>query len=163
MIDQSHSAGRRTILGLDPGREKCGVAVVAVSFPFPPSPPPIDSSPVNILNHDVVSAEVTLTAIAALILRFEVSQLVLGNQTSSKEWLAKLQARFDPLPIALVDERNSTLEARDRYWQLYPASGLTRWVPKSLRSIPGPVDGVVAILLVERYLKQLATEGSSSL
>ena len=139
-----------TILGVDPGREKCGVAVVRVA-PAAQAERPSWA----VLHHDVVSAELTPSAIAALLLKYGVSQVVMGNQTTSAHWQAKLEDIVKG-PIALVDERNSSLEARDRYWELYPATGLGRWVPKALRSIPGPVDGIVAILLVERYLQREA-------
>ncbi|MGB3615939.1 MAG: Holliday junction resolvase RuvX [Elainellaceae cyanobacterium] len=137
-----------TILGLDPGREKCGVAVVQVGHD---SAQAATEPEFAVLHHDVVSAELALSAIAALILRFDVSHLVLGNQTTSAAWYAKLEETVK-IPMSLVDERNSTLEARDRYWVMYPASGLARWVPQALRGIPGPVDGIVAILLIERHL-----------
>ncbi|MEO0409397.1 MAG: Holliday junction resolvase RuvX [Cyanobacteria bacterium P01_A01_bin.135] len=131
------------ILGIDPGRDKCGVAVVQQA-----------AGGTVVLHHDVVTTELLLSAIAALLVKHDVTQLVLGDQTTSAQWQAKLEDTVK-LPITLVDERNSTLEARDRYWEMYPAAGLGRWVPKALRSIPGPVDGIVAILLVERYLAQL--------
>ena len=112
-----------TILGFDPGRGKCGVAVVR------------DSSGAErvILHHDVVAAELALSAIAALVVEHGVTQLVLGDQTSSREWRGELE-EIVKLPIALVDERNSTLEARDRYWKMYPAalSRLTARMPPRL-------------------------------
>jgi len=151
-----------TILGIDPGREKCGVAVVAVDpgsrrkmgqGPVITSAAAMSQYGLTLLHHDVISADLMLKAIASLVLRFDVSNLVLGNQTTSAAWHAKLKDTVK-IPISLIDERNSTLEARDRYWMMYPASGLSRWVPQALRTIPGPVDGIVAILLVERYLAQ---------
>jgi hypothetical protein len=54
-----------------------------------------------------------------------------------------------------VDERYSSLQARDRYWQLFPPRGLVRLLPIGLREPPRPVDDIVAILLVERYLDAL--------
>jgi RNase H-fold protein (predicted Holliday junction resolvase) len=57
------------------------------------------------------------------------------------------------MPIVLVDERYSTLEARDRYWQMYPPKGIERLIPQGLRQPPRPIDDIVAILLIERYLE----------
>jgi RNase H-fold protein (predicted Holliday junction resolvase) len=97
-----------------------------------------------------------IAEIETLRQNFPVSLLVMGNQTSSKEWKLKLSENLiDPLRIVMVDERNSSLEARDRYWQLYPPKGLLSLVPQSLRRIPRPVDDIVAILLIERYLERL--------
>jgi hypothetical protein len=74
---------------------------------------------------------------------------VLGNGTGSQAWLQRLQ----PLcPVLLVDERGTTLAARPRYWQLYPARGWQRLLPPGLRQPPRPWDDVVAQLLLERTL-----------
>jgi RNase H-fold protein (predicted Holliday junction resolvase) len=78
----------------------------------------------------------------------------MGNQTTAKSWKQKLSSELPAsLPIVLVDERYSTLEARDRYWQMYPPKGLARLIPQGLRQPPRPVDDIVAILLIERYLE----------
>jgi RNase H-fold protein (predicted Holliday junction resolvase) len=78
----------------------------------------------------------------------------MGNQTTSKQWKEKLESILSTqITVAMVDERNSSVEARDRYWQMYPPKGLTRLIPKSLRVPPRPIDDIVAILLIERYLK----------
>jgi len=131
-----------TILGFDPGRLKCGIAVTGVDR--------------IVKYHQVVSAADAIAEIETLRQTFPVSLLVMGNQTSSKDWKLKLSENLiDPLRIIMVDERNSSLEARDRYWQMYPPKGLLSLVPQSLRSIPRPVDDIVAILLIERYLEQL--------
>lgn len=53
--------------------------------------------------------------------------------------------------VIAVDERNSTLEARDRYWQLFAPQGWQRLIPKGLRLPPRPIDDIVAIVLLERY------------
>ncbi|NJR71496.1 MAG: resolvase [Synechococcales cyanobacterium CRU_2_2] len=82
-----------------------------------------------------------------------VAGLVLGDRTSSKLWQAQLREGLDPAPpILLVDEHRTSLLARDRYWQMYPARGLTRLLPQGLREPPRAIDDIVAILLVERYL-----------
>ena len=77
----------------------------------------------------------------------------MGNQTTAKSWQQKIQAHLDSsIPIVMVDERNSSLEARDRYWQMYPPQGLTKLIPQGMRLPPRPIDDIVAILLIERYL-----------
>jgi hypothetical protein len=58
----------------------------------------------------------------------------------------------------VVDERYSSLEARNRYWQMYPPRGLTRLLPEGMRTPPRPVDDIVAIVLIERYLERLVAD-----
>jgi RNase H-fold protein (predicted Holliday junction resolvase) len=130
------------ILGFDPGRDKCGVAVVgtdrSVSF------------------HEVVPAAEAIATINSLGQQYDITQLVLGNQTTALQWRQRLEQNLTPpLPIAMIDERYSTLEARDRYWTMYPPQGLARLIPQGMRDVPRPIDDIVAIILVERYLDQV--------
>ncbi len=130
------------LLGLDPGRAKCGLAVVGIDR--------------SLHYHQVVPvAEVTST-IQTLRETYPISGIVMGDQTGSGQWQQELKTLPDVPRITLVDERYSSLEARDRYWQMYPPTGLGKLIPQSLRSIPRPIDDIVAILLVERYLKRLS-------
>jgi RNase H-fold protein (predicted Holliday junction resolvase) len=106
--------------------------------------------------HEVVSTESAITTIETLRQRFPISMVVMGDQTTAKDWRQKLNTDLpEPPRIVLVDERYSSLEARDRYWQMYPPQGLHSLIPQSLRRIPRPVDDIVAILLIERYLERL--------
>ncbi|MBW4467645.1 MAG: Holliday junction resolvase RuvX [Pegethrix bostrychoides GSE-TBD4-15B] len=129
------------ILGFDPGRQKCGLAIMGLDR--------------RLYYHEVVAAESAVMQIEQLRRDFPVSLLVMGNQTSSADWKQRLSELANPLRLVLIDERYSTLEARDRYWQMYPPTGLTRLLPSGLRQPPRPVDDIVAILLIERYLERL--------
>lgn len=129
------------ILGFDPGRQKCGVAVMGLDR--------------SLYYHQVVAADTAVSTIETLRQQFPVSLVVMGNQTSSDDWKQKLTQVADPPRVILVDERYTSLEARDRYWQMYPPSGLTRLLPQGMRTPPRPVDDIVAILLIERYLERL--------
>ncbi len=133
------------ILGFDPGRHKCGIAVMGVDR--------------RLRHQDIVSADRVLGELQHLQSQFPISLLVMGNQTTSKLWQQRLADLPTPLRIVLVDERNSTLEARDRYWQMHPAIGLQRLIPKGMRVPPRSLDDIVAILLIERYLEQLTDSG----
>ncbi len=136
-------AEQPVILGFDPGRQKCGLAVMGVDR--------------RVYYHEVISAETAIAAIQSLRDRFPISLLVMGDQTSSKDWKQKLAAELSELRVITVDERNSSLEARDRYWQLYPPKGLSRLIPEGMRTPPRAIDDIVAILLIERYLERLVS------
>jgi RNase H-fold protein (predicted Holliday junction resolvase) len=131
------------ILGFDPGRDKCGIALVSTDR--------------SILFHEVVAAAATISTIDTLQQHYGPSQLVMGNQTTALQWRQQLEQQLAvSLPITLIDERYSTLEARDRYWTMYPPKGLTRLIPQGMRDVPRPIDDIVAIILVERYLDRAA-------
>jgi RNase H-fold protein (predicted Holliday junction resolvase) len=106
--------------------------------------------------HKVILSDDVTEKLASLCQQFPIEQLIMGNQTTAKEWKIKLEKILPrPIPITMVDERNSSVEARDRYWQMYPPQGLTRLIPQGLRVPPRPIDDIVAILLIERYLAQI--------
>jgi RNase H-fold protein (predicted Holliday junction resolvase) len=78
----------------------------------------------------------------------------MGNLTTAKSWQQTIKSNLKAsIPVVMVDERNSSLEARDRYWQMYPPKGLSKLIPQGMRLPPRPVDDIVAILLIERYLQ----------
>jgi RNase H-fold protein (predicted Holliday junction resolvase) len=80
----------------------------------------------------------------------------MGDQTTAKKWKQQLSQELSKLTnIILVDERYSTLEARDRYWQMYPPQGIIKLLPKGMRQPPRAIDDIVAVLLIERYLNRL--------
>lgn len=129
-------------LGFDPGRDKCGVAVRHQNG--------------QVIYHEVVPSDRAIATLLSLYQQYEISVLVMGNQTTAKTWRKQLGAALpETATIVMVDERYSTLEARDRYWQMYPPQGFARLIPEGLRSPPRPIDDIVAILLIERYLKSI--------
>ncbi|HLO85697.1 MAG TPA: pre-16S rRNA-processing nuclease YqgF [Nostocaceae cyanobacterium] len=147
MNEQELTLKQPVILGFDPGKDKCGLAVIGVDR--------------QLYYHQVVPAKEAIANIEALRQRFPISLLVMGDQTTAKQWKQQLnQELTEPLNIILVDERYTTLEARDRYWQMYPPKGLTRLLPKGMRQPPRPIDDIVAILLIERYLNRLTANHS---
>lgn len=127
------------ILGFDPGRDKCGVAVA--------------DEDLRVHYHQVIESADAIAKIKQLTQKYSVHLIVMGNLTTAKAWHKKLTANFGQIPIVMVDENNSSLEARDRYWELYPAKGLRKLVPQTMRIPPCPIDDIVAILLIERYLQ----------
>ncbi len=125
------------ILGFDPGKDKCGVAIVDQQKP---------------IYHQVVSSEKVIPTLQQLIQEYAIELIVMGNLTTSKLWQQKLlTGLIEDIPIVLVDENNSTLEARTRYWQMYPPKGLQKLIPEGMRLPPRAIDDIVAILLIERY------------
>ncbi len=134
------------ILGFDPGRDKCGLAVMGLDR--------------QLYYHQIVTSGQAITTIQALQQQFPISLLIMGDQTTAKHWQQKLSQELpEALSVVMVDERYTSLEARDRYWQMYPPKGFSRLLPQGLRQPPRPVDDIVAILLIERYLNRLTEAG----
>ncbi|MFM7264451.1 MAG: resolvase [Cyanobium sp.] len=128
--------GEGAVAGLDPGRAKCGLVLS-------------DGG-----RQRIVQALVVAPAEAERLLELwrqepGLAAVVIGDGTGSGHWRQRLAGR---LPVVWQRERGTTLAARQRYWQLFPARGWRRWLPKGLRQPPRDWDDVVAQLLLERWL-----------
>lgn len=142
MRDPLHLGGLeegRVLMGFDPGRDKCGLAVVQVQPAW------------QVLHREVVSAGEALARLQALWQQFGAERLILGNQTTARGWKRQLESLLPPQQIVLVDERYSSEEARRRYWDFYPPRGWERLLPKGMRVPDKAYDDLVALILVERY------------
>ena len=118
----------------------------------------MDGSNRQILYHQIIESNRAIATIQQLDQKFAVELIVIGDGTTAKDWSAQIQSGISQdIPVVMVNEKNSTIEARDRYWQMYPPKGLNRLIPQGLRVPPRPVDDLVAILLIERYLEALVT------
>jgi len=126
-----------TVLAVDPGREKCGLAVVA---------------PGRVLHREVLPRSQLAGRVAELVGRFAVEVVVVGDATGSQQVLRELSGLGRP--VRLVPETGTTLQARRRYFQDNPPRGLARLLPEGLRVPPGPYDDYVAVLLAERFLAE---------
>ena len=129
------------LIGFDPGRDKCGLVVMALDR--------------KILYQAVIASNEAIATIKELTQKYAIALIIMGDQTTAKEWQSKFKTKFPEINIVSVDERFSSQEARQRYWQIYPAKGLIGLIPLGLRSPPRPVDDIVAMILIERYLSRL--------
>ncbi len=128
--------GKIMIIGFDPGRDKCGIALI--------------NEDREIVFKKVVNSQSAIATIQQTIEKYQPLTLVMGNQTTAKEWEKKLREDIN-LGIVLIDEQNSSAEARIRYWDFNPPRGLQKLIPQGLRIPPDPIDDIVAVILIERY------------
>ena len=126
-------------LGIDPGRDKCGVALLG--------------SDGEIKFEEVVPTDELEATIIRLSENFCIDLVILGNGTTHKS----AEKKISPLglPIKIVDEKHTTEQARREYWKKKPPVGWRKFLPTTLQVPPEPVDGIVAELLVKRYLSKI--------
>ena len=129
------------VAAVDPGRSKCGLVLA-------------DCSHGEIKDALVVLADDTLTQLERWHQHTPLSALVIGDGTSSKAWQQQLQHLA---PMRIVKEAGTTLRARERYWQIWPAQGWRRLLPQGLRLPPSELDGIAALVLLEDQLHQPLT------
>lgn len=124
------------IMGVDPGRDKCGVAVL--------------NSSGEVKFSEVIPTENFDAAIQKLSAQFDIERVILGNGTTHVE--AEKKIRTVNLPVTIIDEKFTTEEARREYWVQNPPRGWRRLLPVSMQVPPVPVDNIVAEILAKRYL-----------
>ena len=126
-----------TLLALDPGRLKCGLAV---------------GRPGAVLSRAILPTGQVPAAVADWVKRYGVTRIIVGGGTGSGAVLAAL-ARVTGLPsVETVEETGTTLEARRRYFRDHPPRGWRRLLPVTLQLPPEEYDDYVAELLLERVL-----------
>ena len=127
------------LAAIDPGRSKCGLVLA-------------DPKQLQVLAAGVLPPERCRLLLLEWAQSPGCTTVLLGDGTGSRPWQQWLRAQ--QLHAELIPEAGTTLAARDRYWQLEPARGWRRWLPRGLRVPPRDVDDVVAQLLLERHLGQ---------
>ena len=124
-------------MGIDPGRDKCGLAVL--------------NSAGEIKFQRVIPTEELDSVIKSLAAEFAIEKVILGDGTTHKAAAQKIEAAG--LTFQLVDEKHTTEEARREYWKKNPPRGWRRVLPTSMQVPPEPVDAIVAEILVKRFLR----------
>ena len=129
------------VVALDPGRSKCGLVLA-------------DTATNTVLQGMVIPGAELLDQLRTWMENTEretdqIAELVIGDGTSSTSWQQQLPAN---LKVRVVDETGTTLRARERYWQLWPARGWKRLLPSGLRIPSGDLDAIAALVILEHYL-----------
>ena len=124
-------------VGIDPGRDKCGVAVLDAAG--------------DIKFQRVIPTDELDDVLKTLAAEFAVELVILGDGTTHKAAAQKISAAG--LSMRIVDEKHTTEEARRLYWKKNPPHGWRRLLPVSMQVPPEPVDAIVAEILVRRFLE----------
>jgi len=130
------------ILGIDPGTKKCGFAIMTK----------LGEPPVKIGIVETGSLTGTLDG---LLREYPIAVIALGGGTHAPPVAAQL-ARYG-VPVHVVDEYETTLRARARYFMDHPPRGWKRWVPRGMLLPPVPIDDYAALLIAERFAAAATT------
>ena len=145
------------ILAFDPGRDKTGLALVNLNGDLIFSGIFLSDQREkffeNLLNAKsldefIIENPENFSDFENLI--FQIKFVVTGNGTKSKEF--QEAAKILPFELKIVDERNTTLEARDLYWKLHKPGFFTRLLPKGLRVPPRVLDDLAAWAIAKRQV-----------
>ncbi|HEV3088931.1 MAG TPA: hypothetical protein VGX96_17090 [Candidatus Elarobacter sp.] len=127
-----------TVLGLDPGTRKCGYAIVTG----------VGAKPLML---GIAPVEALAERLREIVSRNPVGVAAIGRGTNAAAVAAVVQSLG--IPVELVDERETTLQARARFFRDHPPRGWRRLIPAGMLLPDRPIDDYAALLIAERYLK----------
>jgi len=134
-------ASSQVLLAIDPGKDKCGLALVDRKG--------------EMISRQIVATSQAIETIVVLLESHQDAQILIGNSTTSRAMREKLSLALPNVSLIEVEEKNSTLEARALYWRENPPRGWRRVLPLSLQEPPTPVDDFAAVVLARRFLQSL--------
>tara|TARA_B100000965_G_scaffold363653_1_gene346611 strand:+ start:735 stop:1172 length:438 start_codon:yes stop_codon:yes gene_type:complete len=126
-------------IAIDPGSKKCGLLLA-------------DIKSGNVIEAGISSLNKFSEIVYLWREKYDVCKIVIGDGTNCKYIENQLKQK-NILNLNYVNERGSTLRARFRYWEIWTPNFLIRWLPKEILFPPENLDAVVALILLEDYLK----------
>ena len=124
------------ILSIDPGKSKCGLVLAEISEK-------------KVYEAIILKSELLEDYVRNLITVEDISQIIIGNGTTSKKIREKLY--FLKKEIIIFEEKNTTYRAKDRYFELFPISGLKFLIPREVFILNKNLDAISALIISEDY------------
>ena len=124
------------LISIDPGRFKCGLVLV-------------DIKEKKVYKAIILRSEFLEEYVKNLKTVENISQVFIGNGTSSKENIEKLE--FIKQDLIICEEKNTTYRAKARYFELFPISGFKKLIPREFFIINKNLDAIAALIILEDY------------
>lgn len=129
----------KIVLAIDPGKKKCGIAIVDKQLKF--------------MEGEVVNNEELLHKVKIYLDRYKIKNIVIGSGTNSENIYNLIKKEFPNSMLTKVIEKNTTMQARRRYFDFHPPTGLLKIFPISFRIPPRPYDDFAALIIAERFFR----------
>ena len=126
------------IISIDPGKNKCGIVVA-------------ETSEKKVFKAKIIKSELIQEFVRNIINFEEISKIIIGNGTTSKNIVKKLN--FFKKDIITFEEKNTTYRAKARYFELFPISGWKFLIPRELFILNKNLDAISALIILEDYCK----------
>ena len=126
------------VITIDPGKSKCGLVLAEISEK-------------KVYEAIILKSELLENYVRHLIAAEDISQIIIGNGTTSKEIREKLY--FFKKEIITFEEKNTTYRAKARYFELFPISGLKFLMPREVFILNNNLDAISALIILEDYYK----------
>ena len=126
------------VITIDPGKSKCGLVLAEISEK-------------KVYKAIILKSELLENYVRQLIAAEDVSQIIIGNGTTSRDIREKLH--FFKKEIITFEEKNTTYRAKARYFELFPISGLKFLMPREVFILNKNLDAISALIILEDYYK----------
>ena len=126
------------VITIDPGKSKCGLVLAEISEK-------------KVYKAIILKSELLENYVRDLIASEDISQIIIGNGTTSREIREKLY--FFKKEIITFEEKNTTYRAKARYFELFPISGLKFLIPREVFILNKNLDAISALIILEDYCK----------
>ena len=126
------------VITIDPGKSKCGLVLAEINEK-------------KVYKAIILKSELLENYVKHLIAAEDISQIIIGNGTTSKEITKKLN--FFKKEIITFEEKNTTYRAKARYFELFPISGLKFLMPREVFILNKNLDAISALIILEDYCK----------
>ena len=134
------------LISIDPGKFKCGLVLV-------------DINEKKVDQAIIIRSELLGEYVANLKNAEEISKIIIGNGTTSKKNIEKLE--FIKKDLIIFEEKNTTYRSKERYFELFPISGLKRLIPREFLIINKNLDAISALIILEDYCNEKFTLGKN--
>ena len=134
---QTSSPTMKCLLALDPGSDKCGYALITYE---------------SIVLRKGIAYLGELHRVMKSLMDPRPEVIVIGRGTASRVVRDLVKDLGLGVDIRFGDEKNTTFEARQRYFRDHPPTGFWRLVPLSMQMPAVPLDDYAACLIGERYI-----------
>ena len=126
------------VITIDPGKSKCGLVLAEISEK-------------KVYKAIILKSELLENYVRNLIAAEDISQIIIGNGTTSSEIREKLF--FLKKEIITFEEKNTTYRAKARYFEIFPISGLKFLMPREVFILNKNLDAISALIILEDYYK----------
>lgn len=132
----------KTVLAIDPGSSKCGMALVTRD--------PLGQ--IRLVWRRIAETSQLMSGFAEAKDVHPFELVIIGNGTKSADIVKTIRREALGTAILVVDEKDTTYQARERYWVNTRRRGWRRLLPSTLQVPPEPIDDFAALILAERVL-----------
>ena len=126
------------LLSIDPGKYKSGLVLAEISEK-------------KVYKAIVLKSQLLEDYLRNLNKVEDISKIIIGNGTTSCEIREKLE--FLKKEIITFEAKYTTYRAKERYFEIFPISGLQFLIPREIFILNKNLDAISALIILEDYCK----------